>query len=337
MTQASLSQFDVSSTLPPAGALSDSHAALDVMRAYVAGQTALGYATFDPGPHPDDVILASFPKSGSTWMSYLLHQLRSGGDDSFRDIKDEVIDITPGHWDPAENPFLIQQRFLPRTFKTHGRHHGCPKGAKLIYVTRNPEDTLWSLYHFIHDLFDIDTLVPVEDFYRHYFVERFGTGHDISNIWDHLLSWYPHRNDPNLLWLHSADLLDDLPACLRVICEFIGIAPESETIGRVLDHAGMGHMRQLSTQLNPSQDNRTGRVTLGFGPLMQRYARNLRFGKLREGVHGSGTRSLPVSVRQRLDQEWLSRITPVLGFRSYAEMRDATSLLKSIGTADRGA
>jgi hypothetical protein len=99
----------------------------------------------------------------------------------------------------------------------------------------------------------------------------------------------------------------------------------------------MGHMRQLSTQLNPSQDNRTGRVTLGFGPLMQRYARTLRFGKLREGVHGSGTRSLPVSVRQRLDQEWLSRITPVLGFRSYAEMRDATSLLKSIGTADRGA
>ncbi len=265
-----------------------------------------------------------------------LHQLRSGGDDAFHDIKDEVIDITPGHWNPEENPFLIKQRFRPRTFKTHGRYSWCPKGAKMIYVARGPEDTLWSLYHFIHDLFDIDELVPVENFYRNYFVERFGTGHDISNIWDHLLSWYPHRHDRNLLWLHYEDLLEDLPACLTSICAFIGVEIDDETFDRVLDHSSMSHMRQLSSQLNPSQDNRTGKVTLGFGPLMQRYSRNLRFGKLREGLRGSGAKSLPASLRQELDQEWRSRITPALGFRDYAEMLDACSLHRSTSAKRQG-
>jgi len=40
--------------------------ALKVMEAYVAGQARLGYAGFEPGPRPTDVILVSFPKSGST-------------------------------------------------------------------------------------------------------------------------------------------------------------------------------------------------------------------------------------------------------------------------------
>lgn len=97
----------------------------------------------------------------------------------------------------------------------------------------------------------------------------------------------------------------------------------------------MNHMRQLSGQLNPSQDNRTGRVTLGFSPLIQRYSRNLRFGKLREGLHGSGAKSLPASLRQELDREWRSRVTPALGFRNYAEMLHLCSLLRLSGAPPR--
>ena len=300
---------------------------LDIMKEYVVGQARLGYATFVPGPVASDIILATFPKSGSTWMSYLLHQLRSRGDEDFSDIKDEVIDITPGHWDPKDNPFLVEQRYSPRTFKTHGRYFLCPKGGKYIYIARNPQDILWSLYHFIHDLFGIKEYIAIEDFYRHYFVDRFGTDHDIANVWDHLLSWYPHRMDKNFLWLHYEDLLENREVCLRKISEHIGIKLDSDLLQLVLQRSSIDYIRTLSTKMNPSQDNRAGKVTLTFGSQMRRYAKNMEFGKMRKGISGDGQNSLPQQILRDLDMEWKKRIMPVLGYECYDDMRERCSLI----------
>lgn len=300
---------------------------LEIIRAYVCGQARLGYADFSPGPSPADIILATFPKSGSTWTSYLLHQIRSRGDSDFVDIKDEVIDITPGHWDPAENPFLIRQRFSPATFKTHGSYSLAPKGGKFIYIARNPRDSLWSLYKFIHDLFAIEDWIPMTDFYRHYYVERFGSGHDIGNVWDHFLSWHPHRHDDKLLWLHYEDLLEGRPACLRAIADFMGVDLDDEQLQQLLARSDINAMRALADKINPSQSNRVGKVTLGFDTRMQRYARQMKFGKLRKGISGDGQDSLPPDILEQLDADWKSRITPVLGYADYEAMRRDCSLL----------
>jgi len=308
----------------------DKNRNMKIMKAYVVGQANLGYAEFKPGPSPPDVILATFPKSGSTWTSYLFHQLRSRGDEEFSDIKNEVVDITPGHWDPAVNPFLIKQWHFPRMFKTHGNYKLCPKGGKYIYIARNPKDTLYSLYHFIHDLFGITENVPIEDFYIHYYVDRFGTGHDIGNVWDHFLGWYPHRTDENVLWLHYEDLLEDLPKCVKVIARFIGVELDDSLLQLVLERSSISHTRQISPQLNPSQANRVGKVTLSFGPEMTNYARNLKFGKIRRGVAGDGQKNLPKKILDELNNEWRQRITSCIGYENYDEMRQACSLLKKI-------
>jgi hypothetical protein len=305
---------------------------LAVLKTYVVGQASLGYTTFASGPKPSDIILVTYPKSGSTWTSYLLHQLRSDGDEKFDDIKNEVIDITPGHWDPKENPFTIEQRFSPRTFKTHGRHTLAPKGGKFIYIARNPKDVFLSLYHFLHDLFDFEEKIDMSEFYRHYFVERFGTDHDISNIWQHILSWHPHRCDENFLWLHYEDLLEDRRECLQAIAQFMDLKLSDDQIELVLNHSTMDYTRKLSNQLNPSQSNKVGQVTLTFGEDMKRYARNLQFGKMRNGISGEGNTALPKPILEQLHQEWQKRITPILGYKNYGEMRSTCSLFKQTQT-----
>lgn len=302
--------------------------AMAVLRAYVVGQARLGYTRFSTEPRADDVILVSFPKSGSTWISYLLHQLRSGGDDDFADVKDEVIDITPGHWDPGVDPFLIEQRFLPRTFKTHGSYSLCPKGGRYIYLARDPKDTLWSLYHFIHDLFGIEHGISTEAFFQHYYVERFGTEHDIGNVWNHFLQWHPHKDDPNMLWLHYEDILEDRTACIRAIAGIMGIELSDELLDLVVDRSSIEHMRTIAHKLNPSATNRTGRVTLEVGPETRNYAKVMKFGKMRRGVVGDGHKGLPAAVLDALDEEWRKRVTPVLGYADYAQMRAACSLLR---------
>ncbi|MCP4265644.1 MAG: sulfotransferase domain-containing protein [Candidatus Brocadiaceae bacterium] len=308
----------------------DKNRNMETIKAYVVGQANLGYAEFEPGPRSSDVILVTFPKSGSTWTSYLLHQLHSRGDEEFRDIKDEVVDITPGHWDPTVNPFLIEHRYFPRTFKTHGSHKLCPKGGKYIYIARNPKDTLYSLYYFIHDLFDIKENVPIEDFYKDYYVERFGTGHDIGNVWDHFLEWYPHRPDENVLWLHYEDLLEDRPKCIKAMAQFMGVELDDNLLQLILGRTSIDHMRQISSQLNPSQTNRVGKVVLKFAPEMMNYAKNMKFGKIRRGIIGDGQKNLPQRILSELEKEWYQRITSVLSYENYGEMRRDCSLLKKI-------
>ncbi len=301
---------------------------MEIIKCYVEGQASMGYAEWEPGPNSSDVILTAFPKSGSTWTSYLLHQLRSKGDDKFRDIKDEVVDITPGHWDPKINPFLIVQRYFPRTFKTHGSHRLCPKGAKYIYIARNPADTLYSLYHFIHDLFSLDKKIRIEDFFKQYYVERFKTNHDIGNTWNHFIGWYPYRNDENVLWLHYEDLVENPHRCIRAIARFMGVELDDDLFTLVIERSSMEHMRQISSKLNPSQSNRVGKVVMKFGSEMMNYAKKMKFGKMRRGSIGDGNENLPTGILDELEKEWRNRITTVLGYENYEEMRHDCSLLK---------
>lgn len=301
--------------------------ALAILEAYVAGQARLGYAAFTPGPRPTDVVLAAFPKSGSTWTSYLLHQLRSNGDHAFDDIKHEVVDITPGHWDPSENPFTREQRFWPRTFKTHGSYALAPKGARYVYVARDPHDGFVSLYHFVHDLFHLEDRAPIEDFFERYFVERFNTGHDIGHVWNHLLNWAPLRGRPEMLWLHYEDLIENLAACLERITTHMGLAMDGAAIAAVAERASLSRMRAIADKVNPSPDNYVGRLTRAFDPLTAGYAERLEFGKLRTGRSGEGRLTLPASLRNRLEHEWTRRVMPVMGFATYADMRSAWSIL----------
>lgn len=301
--------------------------AREVLKAYVVGQVELGYATFDPGPRSTDLMLVSYPKSGSTWTSYLLHQVRSEGDDDFAELKEQVVDITPGHWDPRKNPFLPEQAFHPRTYKTHGSYELAPKGGRLIYLARDPADTLWSLYWFVHDVFALEDPMPIEKFYTDYFVARFDTGHDIGNPWSHFLSWHPHREDENLLWLHYEDLREDLPRCLARIAAHMGVDLKDDLLELVLARSSMEHMRSLAAKLNPSPTNPVGRLTTKFSPLTRNYGVKMRFGKMRKGVVGDGARSLPESLRLAVDDEWRQRIAPKLGYATYREMRERCSLL----------
>ncbi len=302
---------------------------LEVMEAYVAGQARLGYAEFSPGPRSSDVILVSFPKSGSTWTSYLLHLLCSRGDHDFDDIKNVVVDITPGHWDPARNPFLEEQTFQPRTYKTHGSSTLCPKGGKYIYLARDPKDSFISLYHFIHDLFDLEDRVAIDEFYRSYYVDRFATGHDIGNVWDHLLDWSRWKNRSDMFWLHYEDLLEDLPRCLTGLAEFMEVDLDDELLQLIVERSSIDSMRRISSQLNPSPTNYVGKLVLGFGQDTRCYAQRLEFGKMRRGKAGDGTQNLPGEILGELEAEWTRRITPVLGYRTYLEMREDCSYLKN--------
>ncbi|XP_017596830.1 PREDICTED: sulfotransferase family cytosolic 2B member 1 [Corvus brachyrhynchos] len=115
-------------------------------------QESLGFAaafTF----RPTDVLIATYPKSGTTWMQEILTLLFSLGD--ARPAK------TIPNWERA--PWLeqiycreaLQDTETPRLLTTHLPAHVLAPAlqrskAKVIYVARNPKDVAVSFYHFHH-------------------------------------------------------------------------------------------------------------------------------------------------------------------------------------------
>ncbi len=97
----------------------------------------------------DDYAISGYPKTGITWLVQIVHQLRTGGDENFTDISMVVPFLL------AESVFGPQVGDMgytvqPRVFKTHYYYDDLVKiGGKHIQVMRNPEDTLWSMLHFL--------------------------------------------------------------------------------------------------------------------------------------------------------------------------------------------
>ena len=87
-------------------------------------------------PRASDVFVVTYPKCGTTWMTQICHQLRTGGDEAFG----EITEVVP--WDvlalDCGQDLDADQRAFPRVFKSHESAGEVAPGAKYIYVARDP-------------------------------------------------------------------------------------------------------------------------------------------------------------------------------------------------------
>ena len=106
---------------------------------------------------------------------------------------------------------LIRNQCLPNTTP-----------CKYIYVMRYPKDVAVSC-HFHH------LLLPDYDWET--FWKKFIEGEvEYGNYFDHLLSWWSHRDDENVLFMKYEDMKKDLPAAVSQVASFIGADISSDVI-----------------------------------------------------------------------------------------------------------
>ena len=87
----------------------------------------------------DDVLLISFPRSGNTWMRFLLASLRHGKELRFNNIDSFVPDI----YKCSQRE--IERAYKPRLIKSHEAFN--PDYPRAICIFRDPRDVAISLYH----------------------------------------------------------------------------------------------------------------------------------------------------------------------------------------------
>ncbi|CAL1276719.1 unnamed protein product [Larinioides sclopetarius] len=196
-------------------------------------------------PRDDDVFIVTYPKCGTTWTQHIVLLIFRQGKPAESQMEffsaAPFLEITGAKG--AEN--------MPRpgALKIHLPFHLTPWSdkAKYIYVTRNPKDCCVSFYHHMKNL-------PGHGFKGTFdqFCELFISGNtDYGDYFDHLMGWYEHRNDPNVLFMTYEEMKENPEASVLKLASFIDeekyakpLRDDPEKLQNILKYSSFKHMKE---------------------------------------------------------------------------------------------
>ena len=223
---------------------------------------------------PDDVFIATYPKSGTTWMQQIVKLLRNNGKrDNIQLDKSipwlEVLDsaFSKGH---SYSPEMITSSDIlsPRAFKTHFPYDYVPGGpphttpAKYIYVMRNPKDVCVSYFHHRS---------MVEEMVWESFLSEFLSTEGLYGNWyDHISGWWKHKDAANILFVKYEDMKIDLISIIRTVSEFIGIKNATEDLVQSIAQSSSFSSMKNDSNSNYSWVKGEGKVFSREGEFMRK-------------------------------------------------------------------
>lgn len=130
----------------------------------------------------------------------------------------------------------------PRVIKSHHPPYFLPKeiwskGARVIYIVRNPKDTAASYYHFMRNYFLAD--ITLDDVVH-------GFINDLSNTsphLDHIQNYWKLRHLPNVFFVHYEDLVNDSIRTLKKMSEFLGQNYSDEQLKELSEYISIKNMK----------------------------------------------------------------------------------------------
>ena len=163
---------------------------------------------------PDDVFIVSYPRSGNTWVRFLIANLLAPDEKiTFRNIENYV----PSIYKSADT---LDAREGRRYIKSHNPCYELY--PKLIYVYRDGRDALVSYYYYAtgKNVFS----GTFEDFIFSPFVEQFTSWKEHIARAREFASKYPDR----ILILRYEEMLTSTLPALTSISAFLGLACDSQ-------------------------------------------------------------------------------------------------------------
>lgn len=213
-----------------------------------------------------DIVVATYGKSGTTWVQQLVAQMLFGGDPEV-----SVAELSP--WvelrvpPPGPRLAMLEAQGHRRILKTHLPLDALPFSpkARYLYVGRDGRDVLlsWHRHHReMKDLFYLGlngfpgregpALEPPDPDVRRYFrtwLER--DGHPFWPFWDHIRGWWAARELPNVRLLHFDTLKSGLEAEARRLAAFLEIEVSEQAWPRILEHSSFRFMKAHAGRVAP--------------------------------------------------------------------------------------
>ena len=212
---------------------------------------------------PDDIFVCSPAKCGTTWTQAIVAALVFDGD-----VPGQVMELAPwidARYEPIDAMVdRLDAQAHRRSIKTHTNADGIPwyPSVSYIVVGRDGRDAFMSLHNHMSnmrpefvmelalsahaegiDLGDA-TPPPVED------IHEFFTWWLNDSMWfDHVASFWDHRDEPNVCFVHYNDMLDDLDHEMRRIAKFLNIAIDDARWPELVGSCTFAAMKQRGDQI----------------------------------------------------------------------------------------
>lgn len=277
-------------------------------------------------PRPNDVVISTTPKAGTTWMQQICHQLRSadmGGDMSFVEISAAVpwLELAADQGQDLEAPQYGQAEGKPRLFKTHCWEEHCPKFPKTIVVLRDPYDVVKSFYHFFEDWFFERGSISIDEFANDFWLTRNAPKSKMENAsyFVHLTSWYHRRNDPSVLFVFFEDLKAHLEDEVRRVAAFLSCdscrLDTDDRVALATKHATFDFMKAHESQF----DEKLSKLARNEAAGLAKDA-GMRRSKILRGQSGLDN-GLSDDTKAKIAAKWKEVVEPVTGCANYEELR----------------
>lgn len=214
----------------------------------------------------DDVIVATYAKSGTTWVQQMVGQMLLGPDPDLA-----TADLSP--WvdlrvPPREIKLpAIEAQAHRRFVKTHLPVDALlfSERAKYIYIGRDGRDVVWSMYNHHANanavwyamLNDTPGRIgpPIEpppaDIVEYFADWLVRDGHPFWPFWENLRTWWAIRDLPNVLFLHFADLKRDMPGQMRRIAAHLGADVAESDWSTIEEYCTFEWMKANATKATP--------------------------------------------------------------------------------------
>jgi hypothetical protein len=218
------------------------------------------------------VPLVSFPKSGNTWVRFLLANLFKKDEDfkiDFKTIND--ISSTSYSEDHSKTISLLKED-APLFIKEHCNYYDMPyyDFSKAIYVYRNGFDTLLSYWHF-RNAQSPNKYPNIESFSKHYW-------NGYGDWGEHIYSWLEDKNTKSshkVFAISYEELIENPVSTIEKCLKFLGYDIEKEKIEEAIELSNKDNMKQMS----------------GSAEFMK--SKNIDFHFVRSGSSGESKKSLP--------------------------------------------
>lgn len=203
-----------------------------------------------------DVVVATYPRSGTTWMQQILATLLHPG----RGDSDLGV-FSP--WVESPRPETVRLMHIdrlasPRILKSHMPFNGLRYRAEARYVCvlRDGRDVARSHYDLFHlgwlrrNATSEEPILEPDAYFR----EWLSGGRALLPYFDHVSSWWAQRGQPNVLLVHYADLKRDLAGQMEVLAEFLEHPLSRLEIARRAESCSFAHMKANAGSLLAMQE-----------------------------------------------------------------------------------
>ncbi|XP_076859292.1 cytosolic sulfotransferase 2-like [Brachyhypopomus gauderio] len=190
---------------------------------------------------PDDIVIATYPKAGTTWVSYILDLLHFRQTDPEREATVPIADrvpflelFLPSLYTPgAEMADALPT--TPRIIKTHLPVQFIPKtfweqNCRIVYVARNAKDNVVSYFHFE----GIEKMQPEPGDWSSY-LQRFKDGKMVYGSWyDHVRGWWEKKQTHSRIhYMFYEDLVENTGREIKRLSSFLGLSTSEDEKAKI--------------------------------------------------------------------------------------------------------